>query len=1632
MKTRRFFAIVLTICLLIIGIPLVNVQASEILKVGDNATATLLSDGTVVYTGAGDLYDYEYNESPWYNNTSVKKVVIGNGITSIGNCTFSGCSNISSISLPNSLTQIGAHVFYKNTSLSSIVIPEGVTNLSDNVFFGCSNLKSVSLPQSMRNLGSGVFWKCSSLSDISFPLNLATIGNCTFYGCSSLTSITIPDSVTTIDVEAYKSCSNLSSVIIRGANTSLHYGCFSECSPELIIYGKQGSLAETYATNNSIRFQSLDGESENKDDENNIKNDGEYSLIYNENDFLKISDNPFGKYKLAKDITLYSTDSATYIDSFDGTLDGDGYTILAPGTALFKTVEKGAIVKNFNLELTRSSVKIVDNDFGPVAIYNNGTIENIETSGSVSQETSGWIGGIVGRNFNGTIKHCKNGVNYSIENSNADLFSNVLGGITARMNDDAQIIQCWNAGNLSLTIQDGANSTPQGNSNGGIVGMDTYVDIRECANSGKISTYYNNNMYSFTPYSSVGFISGDEYSVSNKSSNNEKHSIAESSCFISNDSSLNLRINSTYYTSVSRNISASDTAYTKKTLAEIEKWWDSLYDIDDDTNTNNVYYINSVDSNQIILDALPYGYDDSKVSIESIKPYVGKYAYIEFDTSASPKVIGIKEVKSSFGTITNYVELNSSGENDSIEIDQKEYPVSNKNISVIDGRNSRIMYHTIDDQIVGIEFLKTSIGYYNGTTENGEKKSITISNKEYVINSASCIADEIENGDPVVFSAGTKNNSDEICSFLLEVQKLQGTPSVWVYVSDDTFSTEIGQELDLYCALHIGDYVIPNWENPSFAVGNDKLVTLSNYEQTDLGYHCKIKGVAVGETSITITDTETGAHQSFPIRVKDKSESVPYSCLISEVPDYTIESGWDKGLQTNIYNVNGLYVNKYKYEKNEAGGYEVSFDVYNSLYMHGSVDVYDKDGRWIQSGKINKLTGITSIYSTGESLVYLIDDALQQKSLTYEATTYSKKTRIQITVPEDGYFVISTNYVDSPGVMLYNSIDIIKLGLDATVSSIDKVDCNLNLEKYLSDAKEKKLHEALQKAIDSKTKKFLSDQLKEGMTAGYEEAANVIVLQGNEVLTAEKLDDNFYKDTLGVGEDVLMNYMGPAGAALKLMFGIQKYADYTLQVGQICKGISKSEIVISATSVPSIHGITVKPDNPAAIGEAVLQVFRVSEKDEIVSSFENAIQTQTNHYEIFNICFTKDNVEQEINTNVTVRIPIPKTFDKNKSAIFRQEKDGSWTKLDSKIDGNYLVFETNHFSLYAIAESFAVNEPATTLISSITLNMTNGTVVKDGTLKLNATTVPSNATNPTLLWSSNTPSVATVDQTGLVTAVSVGKATITVKAQDGSGVEASCIVEVTGVSNNDNNNTDGDNSSDSGNSENTDNSNNDGNNNSGNNGGNTNNGENTNNGGNTDSGNNGGNTDNGNNDGNIDNGSQDKIPNAKKQKNGDKVKIGNTTYTIINIKKKEVSYTKTKSKASKLTIPPTVKISGTKYKVTKIADNAFTNNKRITQVIIGKNICVIGKNAFKGCTKLKGITLTENVKLIGANAFSGDKKLTTLTIVSNKLTKKGVKNSLKGSYIKTIRLKGAAKKSYKKFCQYFKKDNSGRSVKIKK
>ena len=123
-----------------------------------------------------------------------------------------------------------------------------------------------------------------------------------------------------------------------------------------------------------------------------------------------------------------------------------------------------------------------------------------------------------------------------------------------------------------------------------------------------------------------------------------------------------------------------------------------------------------------------------------------------------------------------------------------------------------------------------------------------------------------------------------------------------------------------------------------------------------------------------------------------------------------------------------------------------------------------------------------------------------------------------------------------------------------------------------------------------------------------------------------------------------------------------------------------------------------------------------------------------------------------------------------------------------------------------------------------------------------------------------------------------------------------------------------------------------------------------------------------------------------------------------------VAFVKTKSKSKTITIPATVKIGNTTYKVTSIAANALKGNKKLTKVTIGKNVTSIGKGAFQNCTALTKITVPDKVTSIGDLAFSGCKKMTTVTL--GKGLKKIGKETFKGnSKLSSITIKSTALKS---------------------
>jgi hypothetical protein len=136
----------------------------------------------------------------------IPSTINGLPVTCIGSCAFErNGANVTSVTIPNSVTNIELGAFLYCSSLTSITIPNGVTYL-DRTFEYCSGLTNVTLPDSLTSIGLWTFIHCTSLISVTIPNSVTSIGNGAFENCGSLTSITIPDSVTTIDNYAFGYC----------------------------------------------------------------------------------------------------------------------------------------------------------------------------------------------------------------------------------------------------------------------------------------------------------------------------------------------------------------------------------------------------------------------------------------------------------------------------------------------------------------------------------------------------------------------------------------------------------------------------------------------------------------------------------------------------------------------------------------------------------------------------------------------------------------------------------------------------------------------------------------------------------------------------------------------------------------------------------------------------------------------------------------------------------------------------------------------------------------------------------------------------------------------------------------------------------------------------------------------------------------------------------------------------------------------------------------------------------------------------------------------------------------------------------------------------------------------------------
>ena len=216
-------------------------------------------NGTLYINGSGIINENEesYDEDgiPWFGvRSKIKKVVVGNGITEIGNYAFWDCANLESIEIPASVTYIGVFNFLLDTNLKRINVDGNNKHYSsvDGVLFS-KDKKSIikypnkkqntySIPNTVTNISSYAFRDDTNLEYISLPKNVTSVDYGAFIDCPNLIKVTLPRELTDIASDAF------GYLFRMGGNVSVN---------GFKIYGYKGTAAETYAKNNSFKFVAL-------------------------------------------------------------------------------------------------------------------------------------------------------------------------------------------------------------------------------------------------------------------------------------------------------------------------------------------------------------------------------------------------------------------------------------------------------------------------------------------------------------------------------------------------------------------------------------------------------------------------------------------------------------------------------------------------------------------------------------------------------------------------------------------------------------------------------------------------------------------------------------------------------------------------------------------------------------------------------------------------------------------------------------------------------------------------------------------------------------------------------------------------------------------------------------------------------------------------------------------------------------------------------------------------------------------------------------------------------------------------------------------------------------------------------
>ncbi|MDR2734090.1 MAG: leucine-rich repeat domain-containing protein [Spirochaetota bacterium] len=231
---KRCFVWVLVLAFVFLGWKAEPPQSNAVQEASGKDFTVIMTDdhtGVVItqYTGTAavvripakiqDMPVFVISRRAFYGNKNITSVIIPEGVSNIGDFAFESCPNLASVILPQSLVRIGQYAFrwcvqlkaltlpenvqmvgsgaFMVTALESITLPAGLTKLPDWMFSGCANLRSVHIPEGVTHIPDYIFGG-TALAAITLPASIRSIGELSFRDCADLVSVVVPETVTKI------------------------------------------------------------------------------------------------------------------------------------------------------------------------------------------------------------------------------------------------------------------------------------------------------------------------------------------------------------------------------------------------------------------------------------------------------------------------------------------------------------------------------------------------------------------------------------------------------------------------------------------------------------------------------------------------------------------------------------------------------------------------------------------------------------------------------------------------------------------------------------------------------------------------------------------------------------------------------------------------------------------------------------------------------------------------------------------------------------------------------------------------------------------------------------------------------------------------------------------------------------------------------------------------------------------------------------------------------------------------------------------------------------------------------------------------------------------------------------------